>query len=159
MRHRKSGRKLGRSPSHRDAMFRNMVTSLIEEERIQTTTPKAKELRRWIEPLITAAGKNRQSVIDGCADEAERTQLVAQRVAAIRHAGKTVRGRDTLAKLFGEIGERYADRPGGYTRIMRLGNRTGDNAEMAVIELVKDYEPEAAGVDAEPAVEDDLAEA
>ncbi len=135
MRHRKSGRKLGRNSSHRDAMFRNMVTSLIEEERIQTTVAKAKELRRIAEKLITQGRRNALSVVEGAAPE-ERKRLEMARVAAVRQAGKTVRNRDALQKLFGELAERFIDRPGGYTRIVRVGNRLGDNAEMAIIELL-----------------------
>ena len=129
MRHRKSGRKLGRNSSHRKAMFRNMVTSLIQEEQIQTTVAKAKEVRPQIEKLITLAKKN----LDGQVDAADR-------VAAIRQAGKFVRGRDALQKLFSEIGERFVGRPGGYTRIIRVGTRLGDNAEMAIIELLSEDE-------------------
>jgi large subunit ribosomal protein L17 len=130
MRHRKSGRKLGRNSSHRKAMFRNMVTSLIQEEQIQTTVAKAKEVRPQIEKLITLAKKN----LDGQVDTADR-------VAAIRQAGKVVRGREALQKLFSEIGERFVGRPGGYTRIIRVGTRLGDNAEMAIIELLSEDEP------------------
>ena len=137
MRHRKSGRKLGRNSSHRKAMFRNMVTSLIQEEQIQTTVAKAKEVRPQIEKLITLAKKN----LDGQVDAADR-------VAAIRQAGKFVRGRDALQKLFSEIGERFVGRPGGYTRIIRVGTRLGDNAEMAIIELLSEDEN---GADSEPA--------
>jgi len=126
MRHRKSGRKLGRNSSHRKAMFRNMVTSLINEEKIETTVAKAKEVRPIMEKLITLAKKNLEGAVDP-----------ADRVAAIRHAGKTVRGRDALCKLFAELGARFVDRPGGYTRIMRVGTRLGDNAEMAIIEFVE----------------------
>lgn len=144
MRHRKSGRKLGRNSSHRDAMFRNMVTSLIEEERIQTTVAKAKELRRIAEKLITQGRRNALSVVEGAAPE-ERKRLEMARVAAVRQAGKTVRNRDALQKLFGELAERFIDRPGGYTRIIRVGNRLGDNAEMAIIELLPPgYEAEKA---------------
>jgi large subunit ribosomal protein L17 len=146
MRHRKSGRKLGRSPSHRKAMFRNLVTSMIEEEQIVTTVSKAKEMRPMIEKLVTLAKKN----IDG--------QVAPDvRVAAIRQAGKFVRGRDALYKLFNELGERFVDRPGGYTRIMRSGTRLGDNAQMAIIQFV-DYNLEfVGGEDAAPA--DESAEA
>lgn len=140
MRHRKSGRKLGRNASHRDAMFRNMVTSLIEEERIQTTIAKAKELRRVAEKLITQGGRNAVSVVEAADSDAERTQRTMARVAAIRQAAKAVRNRDALQKLFGELAERFKDRPGGYTRIIRMGNRRGDNAEMAIIELLADGE-------------------
>ncbi len=135
MRHRKSGRKLGRNSSHRDAMFRNMVTSLIEEERIQTTVAKAKELRRIAEKLITQGKNNALSTIEA-ASGGEQERLKMARVAAVRQAGKTVRNRDALQKLFGELAERFIDRPGGYTRIVRVGNRLGDNAELAIIELL-----------------------
>ena len=128
MRHRKSGRKLGRNPSHRKATFRNLVTSMIEEEQIVTTISKAKEMRPMIEKLVTLAKKN----VDGQVDPADR-------VAAIRQAGKFVRGRDALYKLFNELGERFVERPGGYTRIMRTGTRLGDNAQMAIIQFV-DYD-------------------
>ena len=128
MRHRKSGRKLGRSASHRKAMFRNMVTSMIHEEQIVTTIAKAKEVRPMIERLVTLAKKN----IDGQVD-------AAVRVAAIRQAGKFVRGRDALHKLFNELGERFDGRPGGYTRIIRKGTRLGDNAQMAIIQFI-DYD-------------------
>ena len=128
MRHRKSGRKLGRNPSHRKAMFRNLVTSMIEEEQVVTTISKAKEMRPMIEKLVTLAKRN----IDGQVDPADR-------VAAIRQAGKFVRGRDALYKLFNELGERFVERPGGYTRIMRSGTRLGDNAQMAIIQFV-DYD-------------------
>jgi large subunit ribosomal protein L17 len=128
MRHRKSGRKLGRSAPHRKAMFRNMVTSMIHEEQIVTTIAKAKEVRPMIERLVTLAKNN----IDGQVDSAVR-------VAAIRQAGKFVRGRDALYKLFNEIGERFDGRPGGYTRIIRKGTRLGDNAQMAIIQFI-DYD-------------------
>ncbi|MCA9525882.1 MAG: 50S ribosomal protein L17 [Myxococcales bacterium] len=136
MRHRKSGRKLGRNQSHRDAMFRNMVTSLLSEEKIQTTTAKAKELRRVAERLITIGKRNASSVVEAASDDTERERRVAARVAGVRQAGKTVHDRVILQKLFGELAERYQDREGGYTRIMRLGNRLGDNAELAIIELM-----------------------
>ena len=128
MRHRKSGRKLGRNASHRKAMFRNMATSMIHEEKIVTTLAKAKEVRPMIERLITLAKNNIEGKVD-----------TADRVAAIRQAGKFVRGRDALAKLFNGIGERFEDRPGGYTRIIRKGTRLGDNAQMAIIEFVDFY--------------------
>ena len=138
MRHRKAGRKLGRNSSHRDAMFRNMVTSLIEEERIETTQAKAKELRPLAEKLITLGRRNALSHLEDCAGD-ELAQLKAKRVAAVRQAGKTVRNRFALQKLFGDIAERYLERPGGYTRIVKLGRRLGDNAEMAIIELIPDH--------------------
>lgn len=116
MRHRKKGRSLSRSPSHRRALLRNMATSLFRHERITTTTARAKELRPYAERLITLA---------------RRGDLHARRLAARRIAD-----REILGKLFDDIGPRYAERPGGYTRILKLGNRQGDAADMALIELV-----------------------
>lgn len=116
MRHRQSNRKLNRTTSHRLAMFRNMCNSLIQHEAIKTTLPKAKELRRFIEPLITL-GK-------------EPT------VANHRLAFDRLRDRDMVLKLFNELGPRYKARPGGYTRILKFGYRVGDNAPMALVELV-----------------------
>ena len=116
MRHRKSGRHLGRTSSHREAMFKNMAVSLIEHEVIKTTLPKAKELRRVAEPLITLA----------------KTDSVANR----RLAFARTRDKAAVGKLLTEIGPRYADRPGGYTRILKCGFRAGDAAPMAYIELV-----------------------
>ena len=116
MRHRKSGRKLNRNSSHRKAMFRNMACSLFEHELIKTTLPKAKELRRVAEPLITLA----------------KNDSVANR----RLAFARVRDDAVVAKLFEELGPRYQDRPGGYTRILKCGYRAGDAAPMAYIELV-----------------------
>ncbi|MEE2789667.1 MAG: 50S ribosomal protein L17 [Myxococcota bacterium] len=136
MRHRKSGRKLGRNSSHRNAMFRNMATSLIEEERIETTAAKAKELRSIVEKLITLGRRHAVSVVSQASNDSERQKRTAARVAAVRQAGKQVRNRYALQKLFGELAERFVDRPGGYTRVLRLGTRLGDNAEMAIIELL-----------------------
>jgi large subunit ribosomal protein L17 len=116
MRHLKSGRKLNRTSSHREAMFRNMTASLIKHELIRTTLPKAKELRRVAEPLITL-GK-----IDGVAN---------RRLAFAR-----LRDKQAVGKLFVEIGPRYRARPGGYLRILKCGFRDGDNAPMAYVELV-----------------------
>ena len=116
MRHRKKGRGLSRSPSHRRALLRNMATSLFRHERIRTTTAKAKELRPYAERLVTLA---------------RRGDLHARRLAARRIAD-----REVLGKLFDDIGPRYAERPGGYTRILKLGPRKGDAADMALIELV-----------------------
>ena len=116
MRHRKSGRKLNRNSSHRKAMFRNMAVSLIDHELIHTTVPKAKELRGVIEPLITLS----------------KNDCPAKR----RLAFDRLRDRQAVSKLFDEIGPTYVDRPGGYTRILKNGFRSGDNAPMAVIELV-----------------------
>ncbi|MEM7363246.1 MAG: 50S ribosomal protein L17 [Pseudomonadota bacterium] len=116
MRHRKSGRHLNRTSSHRQAMFRNMACSLIEHEMIKTTLPKAKELRRVAEPLITLA----------------KSDSVANRRLAFSRTGD----KSVVGKLFAEIGPRYAERPGGYTRILKCGYRAGDSAPMAFVELV-----------------------
>lgn len=116
MRHRKSGRQLNRNSAHRKAMFRNMAVSLFEHEVIKTTVPKAKELRKIAEPLITLAK------IDSVAN---------RRLAFARTRSKLVVG-----KLFNELGPRYTERPGGYTRILKCGYRAGDTAPMAFIELV-----------------------
>jgi large subunit ribosomal protein L17 len=116
MRHRKSGRQLNRNSSHRSAMFRNMAGSLIEHEVIKTTLPKAKELRRVVEPLITLA----------------KEDTVANR----RLAFSRTRSKETVGKLFSELGPRFKERPGGYTRILKCGYRAGDAAPMAYIELV-----------------------
>ncbi len=116
MRHRKSGRSLNRTSSHRQAMFRNMTTSLVAHEIIKTTLPKAKELRRVVEPLITLAKEDGQA----------RRRLAFNRV----------RDRDAVTKLFNELGPRYKARPGGYLRILKCGFRHGDNAPMALVELV-----------------------
>jgi large subunit ribosomal protein L17 len=116
MRHRKSGRQLNRNSAHRQAMFRNMAVSLIEHEVIKTTLPKAKELRRVAEPLITLA----------------KEDSVANR----RLAFSRTRSKEAVGKLFTELGPRYQERPGGYTRILKCGFRTGDAAPMAYIELV-----------------------
>ncbi len=122
MRHRKAGRKLGRSSAHRKAMLRNIVTSLLEHERIVTTVPKAKEARRIAEKMITLG---------------KRGDLHARRQALAY-----IRSKSVVAKLFDELGEQYADRQGGYTRIIRTGRRYGDAAPMAIVELVG-YEEEA----------------
>ena len=117
MRHRKATVRLNRTASHRKAMFRNMVTSLFREERVQTTVPKAKEARRVAERLITFA---------------KRGDLHAR-----RQAGRVVQDPAVLKKLFDEIGPRFAERPGGYTRIMKTGFRAGDNAPMSILELLQ----------------------
>ena len=116
MRHKKSGRKLGRNSSHRKAMFRNMAASLLRHETIKTTLPKAKELRRVVEPLITMA----------------RTDGVANR----RLAFDRLRDKEVVGKLFQDLGPRFAARPGGYLRILKLGPRPGDSAPMAIVMLV-----------------------
>ncbi|HIF19201.1 MAG TPA: 50S ribosomal protein L17 [Gammaproteobacteria bacterium] len=119
MRHRKTGRRLGRTSSHRKSMYRNMASSLIEHESISTTLPKAKELRKTLEPLITLAKE------DG----------VSQR----RRAFDLLRDKQAVGKLFNELGPRFKDRPGGYLRILRKGIRNGDTAPMAIVQLV-DYQ-------------------
>ena len=129
MRHRRAGRKLNRTPSHRRALFANMAAALIKHEQIVTTLPKAKELRRVADRLITLA---------------KRGDLHARRLAASR-----VRDEPMVKKLFDVLGPRYQDRPGGYTRVMRAGFRYGDSAPMAVIELV-DRDEEARGQDSGP---------
>ena len=122
MRHRKSGRQLNRNSSHRKAMFKNMAVSLIEHEVIKTTVPKAKELKRVAEPLITLA----------------KNDSVANRRLAFARTGSKV----AVGKLFAELGPRYHGRPGGYTRILKCGFRSGDAAPMAFIELVDRQVPE-----------------
>ncbi len=122
MRHRVSGRKLGRTTSHRRAMFRNQLASLIEHERIRTTLPKAKELRPLAEKMIT---------------QGKRDSLHARRLVR-----RWVDDRSLIKKLFDDIAPRFAERPGGYTRIVKLGPRLGDAAEMAILELVEQGEVE-----------------
>jgi large subunit ribosomal protein L17 len=130
MRHRKAGRQLNRNSSHRSAMFRNMACSLFEHELIRTTLPKAKELRRVAEPLITMAKDD---------------NVARRRVAFAR-----LRDDAVVGKLFTELGPRYRERPGGYLRILKCGYRPGDKAPMAYVELVDRPAPETAGP-AEPA--------
>lgn len=129
MRHRQSNRKLNRTTSHRLAMFRNMTVSLLKHEVIKTTLPKAKELRRFVEPLITLG---------------KEPSLANHRLAFDR-----MRDRDMVVKLFAELGPRYKTRPGGYTRILKFGFRNGDNAPMALIELVDRPDTDAAAVEVE----------
>ncbi len=131
MRHGHGLRKLNRTSSHRLAMLRNMMNSLIEHEAIKTTVPKAKELRRVVEPMITLA----------------KEATVANR----RLAFDRLRDRDSVTKLFNELGPRFAARPGGYTRILKMGFRVGDNAPMALVELVD--RPAATEVNPEAAAE------
>ena len=127
MRHRHGLRKLNRTSEHRQAMLRNMCNSLITHEAIKTTVPKAKELRRVVEPLITLG---------------KQPSLANRRLAFNR-----TRDRDVVAKLFNVLGPRYNARPGGYTRILKMGFRQGDNAPMAFVELVDRPEPQAAAAD------------
>ena len=122
MRHRVGSRKLGRHTSHRLAMLKNMVSSVLEHESITTTIPKAKEARKMVEKIITLGKKGG--------------------LANVRLAQKTVRNKDLLHKVFTELKDRYAQRPGGYTRIVRIGHRVGDAADVAILELV-DRKPKA----------------
>ncbi len=131
MRHRTSGRQLSRTSSHRTAMFRNMAVSLVEHELIRTTLPKAKELRRVAEPLITLA----------------KSDSVANR----RLAFSRTRSKEAVGKLFTELGPRYKDRPGGYIRILKCGFRAGDSSPMAWVELV-DRPRETAAAGRKPAL-------
>ncbi|MGH8273198.1 MAG: 50S ribosomal protein L17 [Gammaproteobacteria bacterium] len=116
MRHRKSGRKLGRTSAHRTALMRNMAKSLITHGEIRTTLPKAKELRRVVEPLVTLAGEDS--------------------VTHRRRAFARLRDEAVIGKLFGELGPRYRERPGGYLRIIKAGFRPGDNAPIAIVQFV-----------------------
>ena len=122
MRHRNSGRKLNRTSSHRKAMFKNMCCSLIECEQIKTTLAKAKELRRFVEPLITVS----------------KTDSVAAR----RHVFDIIRSKSAVGKLFATLGPRFVQRPGGYLRILKCGYRAGDNAPMAIVQLLDRPETE-----------------
>jgi len=131
MRHRNQGRKLNVTSSHRTAMFANMVAALIKHEQITTTLPKAKELRPFVEKLVTLSRR-------GTSDLHARRQAIAQ-----------VRDLTQVKKLFDVIGPRYAGRPGGYTRVLKAGFRFGDNAPLAIIEFI-DRDPEAKGKDSGP---------
>ena len=134
MRHRKSGRQLNRNSSHRKAMFRNMACSLFEHEVIKTTLPKAKELKRVAEPLITLA----------------KSDSVANRRLAFARTGN----KEAVGKLFAELGPRYQERPGGYTRILKCGFRAGDAAPMAYVELVDRPIPDESDDDFDDSDED-----
>ncbi len=129
MRHGNGLRKLNRTSEHRQAMLRNMMNSLIQHEAIKTTLPKAKELRRVVEPMITLAK--------------------VKSVANMRLAFSRLRDRDSVTKLFSDLGPRFAKRPGGYTRILKMGFRVGDNAPMAFVELVERAEAAAEAPKAE----------
>ena len=137
MRHRKAGRKFNMDSSARKAMFRNMVTSLLLHGQIRTTTERAKELRGYADRLITL-GKRAPSAadIDSMSGDDANTAKAA-RVHAIRRARLWVNNDEAMAKLFGEYSERFASRPGGYTRVVKAGVRPGDNANMAIIQLVE----------------------
>jgi large subunit ribosomal protein L17 len=124
MRHRKSGRYFGRNSSHRKAMFKNMMVSLLKHELITTTVTKAKELRGYIEPMITL----------GKVDSVHNRRIAFSRL----------RDRDMVQKLFNELGPHFQSRPGGYTRVLKCGNRKGDSAPMAIVELVGREEAETA---------------
>lgn len=128
MRHRKQGRGLSRSPSHRKAMLNNLAASVLDSERVQTTTAKAKEVRRLVERLITFGKRN---------DLHARRQVL-----------RVIHNESVVAKLFGPLADRYADRPGGYTRIVRVGHRQGDAADMSILELI-----DREGATEEPAAE------
>jgi large subunit ribosomal protein L17 len=130
MRHLKSGRKLSRNSSHRRALMRNLITSLLREEKIRTTDPKAKELRRWVDRVITL-GKQ------GSLHARRQVLGIVQDKAVVR-------------KLFDTIGPRFKDRPGGYTRIIKIGRRHGDAAPISLIELVASAETAAAGGEKKP---------
>ena len=134
MRHARSGRKLNRTASHRKAMFANMAVALIKHEQIKTTLPKAKDLRRVVDRLITLGKRGGLS--------------------ARRQALSTLRDDAIAAKLFDDLGPRYKDRPGGYTRVIKAGFRYGDMAPMALIELV-DRDPDAKGQDSGPTMDED----
>lgn len=127
MRHKKSGRRLGRNSSHRKAMFRNMAASMLKHETIRTTLPKAKELRRVVEPLITLA----------------KEDSVANR----RLAFDRLRDKEVVGKLFSDLGPRFKARPGGYLRILKLGPRPGDSAPMAIVMLTDRAEVETAAAE------------
>ena len=152
MRHRKSGRRLGRTSAHRKAMYRNMVTSLMVHGRIKTTEAKAKELRRIADRVITMGKRVPPSSLDNLSGE-ELKAAQARRLHFIRRARRWINDKDALERLFGEYAERYKQRPGGYTRILKAGFRSGDQAPMALIELVGDYDPSQAKVRA-PKVEE-----
>ena len=139
MRHRNQGRKLGRTSAHRTAMFANMTAALIKHEQIKTTLPKAKELRPVMEKLVTLSRR-------GATDLHARRQALAQ-----------IRDAVQVRKLFDVIGPRYAERPGGYTRVLKAGFRFGDNAEMAFIEFV-DRDVDAKGLDSGPVEQGEEAE-
>ncbi len=139
MRHRNQGRKLGKKAQHRTAMFANMAASLIKHEQIKTTLPKAKELRPVVEKLVTLSRRG------------------ADNLHARRQAISQIRDEAQVKKLFDVIGPRYAERPGGYTRVLKAGFRHGDNAEMAFIEFV-DRDPDAKGLDSGPAQNEEAQE-
>jgi len=143
MRHQKAGLHLSRKPAHRKALFSNLVAALLTHERIRTTDAKAKETRRLTERTITWA-RRLGDVLTKDADK-RTPQESARVVHAVRMARRVVRDRIAVVKLFDEIGPRYLARPGGYTRIVKIGARPGDAAPMSLLELVPDGEPKAEG--------------
>ena len=141
MRHRNKGRQLGRNSTHRKAMFRNMVTSLIEHERITTTEAKAKELRRFTDKTISVSLRLGDLLTKPREERTREEQ--ARYVHALRMASRMIMTREVLHKLFGDIAPKLQGRPGGFTRIIKLGRRRGDAAPMVVIELVSNDPPKA----------------
>ena len=140
MRHLKSGRKLGRTSSHRKAMYRNMVTSLMVHGQIRTTEAKAKELRSVADKIITLGKRVPHSSLEGLEGE-ELSVAKASRLHAIRQAARWINDKDALNRVFNEYSERFKERPGGYTRVVKAGFRAGDNAPMSIIELVGTSQP------------------
>jgi large subunit ribosomal protein L17 len=135
MRHNTRDKRFGRTTTHREAMLRNMITNLLRHEVMETTIPKAKEVRRHAEKVITQAKRVPLSAIEKASGEKKKA-LVAARVHAMRLAGQIVQDQEVLSKLFDEIGPRYETRNGGYTRILRKGPRLGDGTETGLLELV-----------------------
>jgi large subunit ribosomal protein L17 len=144
MRHLKSGRKFSIASDHRKAMFRNLVTSLMKHGQIRTTDEKAKELRSIADRIITLSKRVPPSTLAGLEGDALKEAL-ARRVHAIRMARRWITDRDVLTQVFTEYATRFETRPGGYTRVLKLGRRPGDQAKMSVIALVTEaYEPATA---------------
>lgn len=150
MRHLKSGNKLGMAPTRRTSVMRNMVTALMVNGRVRTTEARAKELRRVAEKVITLSRRVPHHTLSTLEGEALRLAK-AKRVHAIRQARLWIDDRDVLAKVFSEYSDRYEQRPGGYTRIYKLGRRPGDQASMALIELVTEPYPPVAEAAADDA--------
>jgi len=142
MRHQNSGRRLGVDSAQRCALMRNLVTDLMRHGRIQTTEARAKELRRVADRIITLSRRITPAQIEALSGE-EKAAALVRRVHAIRLARKMIEDREVLQKVFGEYSSRYATRPGGYTRILKLGTRPGDQAKVVLIELVVDEAPAA----------------
>lgn len=152
MRHLKAGRRLGLNSAHRHAMLRNLVTSLMRHERLQTTEARAKELRKVADRVITLARRVTPDSLVGLEGAALQTAQ-SNRVHAIRQARLLIEDRELLERIFSVYSARYATRPGGYTRILKLGTRPGDQAKMVLIELVQEpYAPKTKNADA-PAAE------